>query len=392
MPIGTTMTGSWFRPPEILKLLPTAPKGEISQEHRDVIEAAERRAIRDQLHPNGRPVGLSWVSNGEQRKAGYTYYLPNRYDGFSRTEVVPTPFPPKLLEEFLESNPQMAALMQTPQGARAFSLAKIVEGLHYTGADLAVAEAKDAARIAKEEGAKRIFVPSASPGVVTLFFANNPAVYRTHLDYLKEVGKEQRAEYRAILSVDGVDLQIDAPDLAMGKQTAGDWDIDFYEALSHHVDAINDAVAGLPSERIRVHYCYGNWLGSHRFDADFSRVLAEVTRLKVGVLVGEFANPRHEGDFAALEAQVRDHGWPKGLRFAVGVLDVKTPFVESPETVALRLEKAAQILGPENVLGGTDCGFETFANFGNVPYRVAQLKLEALANGAELASRRLGVD
>ncbi|HUI85645.1 MAG TPA: hypothetical protein VLY21_00625 [Nitrososphaerales archaeon] len=390
MPIGTTMTGSWFRTAEILKLLPAAPRGEIPQEHRAVIEAAERRAVRDQLHPNGSPMGLSWVSNGEQRKAGYTQYLPNRYSGFSKTEVAPMPFPPRLLEEFLESNPQMGALMQTQAGAKAFSLAKIVDRLEYLGADAAVAEARDAARLAKEEGAKRIFVPSASPGVVTLFFANNPAVYRTHLDYLSDVSKQQRAEYRAILSVDGVDLQIDAPDLAMGKQTAGDWDIDFYDALRHHVDAINDAIAGLPAERIRVHYCYGNWLGSHRFDADFSKVLAEVTRLKVGLLVGEFANPRHEGDFIALQQHVKEHGWPRGLRFAIGVLDVKTPFVESPETVALRLERGAQIIGAENVLGGSDCGFETFANFGNVPYKVGLLKLESMARGADLAGRRLG--
>lgn len=384
------MTGSWFRTPEIMKLLPESPRGEISQEHSDVIEAAERRAIRDQLHPNGSPLGLSWVSNGEQRKAGYTQYIPNRYEGFSRKEVAPMPFPQKLFEELAESNPQMAASLRNPEAAKAFALAKLEAKLHYVGASAAATEANDAARLAKQEGAKRIFVPSASPGVITLFFANNRSVYRTHLDYLYAVGEEQRQEYRTILSTSGVDLQIDAPDLAMGKQTAGDWDIDFYEALGHHVDAINEAVAGLPSDRIRVHYCYGNWLGSHRFDADFAKVLEQVTRLKVGLLVGEFANPRHEGDAITLQSYVREHGWPRGLKFAIGVLDVKTPFVETPETVAVRLEKVAQVLGPENVLGGTDCGFETFANFGNVPYGVGQLKLEALVSGAELASRRLG--
>jgi len=384
--IKTTMTGSWFRPAEILQLLPSSPSGEISQEHADVIKNAERRAIRDQLHPNGSRSGLNWVSNGEQRKSGYTGYLPNRYAGFSKTERAATPFPQSLIEEFNESNPQLLAMFQNPETAKAFLLPKIVSRLEYTGEDSALREAKDAAVLAREEGAERVFIPSASPGVITIFFANNREVYSNHLEYLYSVTKEQRKEYEAILSVDGVDLQIDAPDLAMAKQSAGDWDIDFYDALHSHVDAINEATAGLPRERIRVHYCYGNWLGSHRFDADFSRVLKEVTKLKVGTIVGEFANPRHEGDDYILKAHVTDYGWPKGLKFAIGVIDVKTPIVESPETVAGRLIRVAGIIGAKNVIGGTDCGFETFANVDNIPYKIGLLKLEALVRGAKLVS------
>ncbi|HYB93238.1 MAG TPA: hypothetical protein VED00_03755 [archaeon] len=383
--IKTTMTGSWYRPAEILQLLSKSPSGEISQAYVDIIKNAERKAIRDQLHPNGSLVGLNWVSNGEQRKSGYTGYLPNRYRGFSTTERVTTPFPKSMIEEFNESNPQLLATLQNPETSRAFSLPKIVSKLEYTGGELAKREAKDAAGLAKEEGAERIFIPSASPGVTTIFFANNKDVYNSHLEYLFSVAKEQSKEYRAILSVEGVDLQIDAPDLAMAKQSAGDWDVDFYEALHSHVDAINEAIAGLPKERIRVHYCYGNWLGSHRFDADFRRVLEEITKLKVGTIVGEFANPRHEGDAYILKNHVIEYGWPKGLRFAVGVIDVKTPFVESPETIAVRLTKVAEIIGAQNVLGGTDCGFETFAMFNNIPYKIGLLKLESLVLGAKLA-------
>jgi 5-methyltetrahydropteroyltriglutamate--homocysteine methyltransferase len=367
-------------------LLPSSPTGEISQAHADVIKNAERRAIRDQLHPNGSSSGLSWVSNGEQRKSGYTGYLPNRYSGFSTTERVATPFPQSLIEEFNESNPQLLAMFQNPETSRAFVLPKIVSRLEYTGRDFALKEARDAAILAREEGAERIFIPSASPGVITIFFANNKEVYSDHLEYLHSVAEEQRKEYEAILSVDGVDLQIDAPDLAMAKQTAGDWNIDFYDALHSHVDAINETIAGLPRERIRVHYCYGNWLGSHRFDADFKNVLEEIVKLKVGTIVGEFANPRHEGDTFVLKDYVADHGWPKGLKIAVGVIDVKTPIVESPQTVAGRLMRVAEIIGAHNVLGGTDCGFETFAMVDNIPYKIGLLKLEALARGAELVS------
>jgi 5-methyltetrahydropteroyltriglutamate--homocysteine methyltransferase len=384
------MTGSWFRTPEIVSLLPESPTGEISLDHRDVIEAAERRAIRDQVHPGGNPRGLNWVSNGEQRKAGYTYYLPNRFDGFSKTERVGMPFQPSFGQELQESNPQFAQLMASGQ-MKGFELPKIESKLHYRGAELARKEAQDAVRLAKQEGADRIFLPAPSPGVTTIFFPRGKA-YRDHYEYLSDVGRELRKEYEAILGVDGVDLQLDAPDLAMGKQT-NDWGVDYYEAVPHHVDAINEAVAGLPRDRIRVHYCYGNWVGSHRFDADYARVLPEFLRLKVGTIVGEMANPRHEGDALVLAQYLKEHSWPKGLRLAAGVIDVKTPIVETRETVAARLERVASIdkINPNDILGGTDCGFETFSNFDNVTYQVGLQKLQALADGVALANQRLGL-
>ena len=391
MPIPTTMTGSWYRTSEINALLPSSPTGEIEERHAKEIEDAERRAIRDQLHPGGHPRGLDWVSNGEQRKAGYTAFLPNRFEGFSKKELTTMPMGTDLLTEIQESNPALLQALQS-QGGAVFVPPKIEGPLVYHGEDRAVAEARQAVRLAKEEKAPRIFVPSPSPGVATIFFPRG-GPYRDHLDYLDALSKELRKEYRAILSVEGVDLQIDAPDLAMARTIAEGWGIDFYEALPYHVDAINEAVAGLPADRIRVHYCYGNYLASHRLDADFTRVLPEVVRLKVGTLVAETANPRHEGDALLVEDHVLEHGWPKGLRLAASVIDVKTPFVESPETVAARLERFGRIEGfdPRSLLGGTDCGFQTFAGFDNVTHAVALQKLAALADGAALASKRLGV-
>lgn len=390
MPIHTTMTGSWYRPTEILALLAQSPTGELGPAHREVVEAAERQAIREQLHPNGAKEGLYSVSNGEQRKVGYTTFLPNRFSGFSKTVRVPMEFPPSLVQEFQESNPALLQALASQQGGP-FQSPAIESTLAYHGESLAKDEAAQAARLAKEEKASRVFVPSPSPGVTTIFFPRG-GPYKSHRDYLFGLAKELRKEYRAILSVDGVDLQIDAPDLAMGRNTAA-WGKDFYELLPLHVDAVNEAIAGLPAERIRVHYCYGNYLASHRNDADFARVLPQILRLKAGTIVGEAANPRHEGDAIVVEEYLREHAWPKGLRFAAGVVDVKTPFVETPETIATRLERFGRIEGfdPKNLLGGTDCGFETFLGFGNVTHEVALQKLESLAKGAALASRRLGI-
>ncbi len=390
MPILTTMTGSWFRPPEIVQLLAQAPGGELGPEHRTAFEEAERQAVREQLHPHGAKQGLDWPSNGEQRKAGYTNFLPHRFHGFSTSQRVPMEFPQILVQEFQESNPALLQALQSSQGGP-FVAPAIESRLEYHAEALAQEEAQHAAKLAREEKAPRIFVPSPSPGVTTIFFPRG-GPYKDHQEYLFDLAKELRKEYRAILSVPGVDLQVDAPDLAMGRNTAS-WAAQFEELLPHHVDAINEALAGLPAERIRVHYCYGNYLASHRNDAAYAAILPELVRLRVGTIVGEAANPRHEGDALAVEAYVKEHGWPKGLRFAAGVVDVKTPFVETPETIAARLERFGGIEGfdPRRLLGGTDCGFETFLGFGNVTHEVALHKLESLARGAALASKRLGV-
>jgi 5-methyltetrahydropteroyltriglutamate--homocysteine methyltransferase len=382
MAYRTTMTGSWFRSEELKALLAKSPTGELGQEHEKVYLAGERAAIRDQLHPMGSEIGLDQVSNGEQRLAGYTSYLPNRFEGFSATERLPMPFSPDLLAEFTESNPVMAQQMGAI--ASLFSLPKIVAPLHYSGAERAAREARDAVRIAKEEGASSVFQPSPSPGVISIFYPNNPKVYPDHLAYLGALTKELHREYEAILNVPGIVLQIDSPDLAMGKQTATDWGMDFYAAVPHHVDAINEAIRGLPKDRIRVHYCYGNYTASHMSDADFARVLPELTRLKVSAIVGELANPHHEGDVRTLARYVKDHGWPNNLAFVGGVIDVKTPIVETPETVRLRLEQLGAVVGHSNAWGGTDCGFETFASMQNVTHAVGLRKLRALAEGARL--------
>ncbi len=382
MSFRTTMTGSFYRPESIVKLLEKSETGEISLDNQAAINEAERKAIKDQLHPDNSHRGLSWVSNGEQRKSGYTTYLPNRFAGFSKTDKTMGEFSNEFFAELIESNPVIA---QQLQERPVLNLNRIEDQLVYTGGDLARREANDAARIAREEGAGKIFIPSPSPGVITVFYPPGK-VYDDHIDYLFSVAKEISKEYREILSVPGVDLQIDAPDLAMAKSLGVNWGMDFYDALHSHVEAINKSIEGLPAERIRVHYCYGNYASSHLLDPPYERVVPEILQLKAGTVVGEMANPRHSGDPLIIKRHVKEHGWPSHLNIAAGVIDVKSPFVETPESVALKLKNLADIdeIGPERVLGGTDCGFETFNGMGSVPYSIALKKLKALAEGANL--------
>ena len=323
------MTGSFYRTKEIEGLLKNSKTGEIDVTNEGIIRDAERLAISDQLHPLGSQAGLSWVSNGEQRKSGYTTYIPNRFHGFSSTETASQEFSSLFYQELMEANPFMADGIRN---SAAFSLPAIEDKLTYTGEKLAKREADDAKKLAKELGAKRIFIPASSPGVITVFYPPG-RVYHDHEDFLFDLSKELAKEYRAILSVDGVDLQIDSPDLAMAKSLGVDWTKNFFDVLPKHVEAINEAIRGLPSERIRVHYCYGNYSAAHLTDPDYSKILPEILKLKVGTLVGEMANPRHAGDALIIKKHVKEYGWPRDLRFAAGVIDVKSPFVETPQTV-----------------------------------------------------------
>lgn len=378
----TTMTGSFYRTAEINALLRSAPGGEIGSDQAGEIMAAEKIAVSDQLHPLNSEHGLNWVSNGEQRKSGYTTYIPNRFHGFSKSEKVTMQFSNDFYAELMEANPFMA---RSVEESRAFELPRIDDRLTYTGEKNSRKEAEDAAKMAKELGAERIFIPAPSPGVITVFYPHGRA-YHDHEDFLFDLSRELAKEYRSILSVEGVDLQIDAPDLAMAKSLGVDWTKDFYNVLPKHVEAINEAIKGLPRDRIRVHYCYGNYASSHLTDPDYSKVLPELLNLRVGTIVGEMANPRHAGDPLIIKEHVEEYGWPRDLNFAAGVVDVKSPFVETPETISLKLHNLADIdeIGEERVLGGTDCGFETFAGLGSVPKSIALNKLRSLAMGARL--------
>ena len=378
----TTMTGSYYRTQEIEDLLRKSPTGELGSNYKDSIEKSESSAMDDQLHPEGNRTGLDWISNGEQRKSGYTTYIPNRFTGFSSSSRVSQQFSNEFYAELMEASPHLASMIQE---TKSFDLPVIQDRLQYTGEKIAKEEASQSLALARKKGAKRLFIPAPSPGVIAVFYSMGSA-YHDHEDFIFSLSKELSREYRAILSVEGVDLQIDAPDLAMAKSLGVEWARNFKEVLPMHVRAINEAISGLPQDRIRVHYCYGNYASSHMTDPPYGEVLPELLKLKVGTLVGEMANPRHAGDPVIIKKHVKEHGWPKHMKIAAGVIDVKSPFVETPETVYQKLLNVADIdeIGPERTMGGTDCGFETFAGLGSVPRTIAVKKLKSLSIGSKL--------
>ena len=227
---------------------------------------------------------------------------------------------------------------------------------------------------------------SASPGVVAVFQPNQH--YPTQESYITALAHALQAEYETIVAA-GLDLQIDAPDLAMGRHIRfrDVSDEEFLRNAHLQVDALNHALRNIPRERVRMHLCWGNYDGPHHYDVALDLILPVVLKAKVGTLVFEAANPRHAHEWEIWAESNRRGMLPADLILAPGVLDSTNNFIEHPRLVAQRLQTYARIVGPERVMAATDCGFGTFAGFGAVHPPIAWAKLASMAEGARIARR-----
>jgi 5-methyltetrahydropteroyltriglutamate--homocysteine methyltransferase len=244
-----------------------------------------------------------------------------------------------------------------------------------------IANLNQAAAAARPLGA---FLNAASPGVIALFQPNE--FYPTQDAYLEALADALAVEYEAIVKA-GIILQIDAPDLAMGRHTMyRDRTLEEFDVLAaRHVEVLNHALRNVPADRVRMHVCWGNYEGPHHHDVPLARLLPIVLKARPQGLLFEAANPRHAHEWSVF----RDLRIPDDKIMIPGVLATTTNYVEHPELVAERIERFAQVVGRERVIAGTDCGFGTFAGFGPVEPDIAYLKLQSLVTGAQIASRRL---
>ncbi|HEY1739723.1 MAG TPA: hypothetical protein VGI86_13480, partial [Acidimicrobiia bacterium] len=230
-----------------------------------------------------------------------------------------------------------------------------------------------------------VFLTVPSPGNVATAMTNRH--YDTIEHYVDAVAEGLTHEYRACIDA-GVMLQIDAPDLAMERHNLfADRPTDDFVAFAEHVvSAINDAVDGLPRERIRLHVCWGNYDGPHCFDVPLEDMLATYSKARVGTIVLSLANPRHAHEYRLLP------GLPPDVNVVVGCIDTTSNYVEHPQVVRDRLVRAVDAIGdPARVQAGTDCGFASAAGMRDVAPDVAWAKLQALVDGAHLASDALGL-
>jgi 5-methyltetrahydropteroyltriglutamate--homocysteine methyltransferase len=226
---------------------------------------------------------------------------------------------------------------------------------------------------------------AASPGVVAFVMEN--AHYDSHEAYVFALAREMRKEYEYIHQ-QGFVLQLDCPDLA-NEYAKRFWDKpigDYRKIIEIHVAALNEAIAGIPPDRVRLHLCYGNYEAPHTHDPALADIIDVAYRARVGAISIELSNPRHQHELKVL----RDRPPPADMVLIPGVIHTLTSFVEHPELVADRLCAAVATIGDrERVIAGADCGFSTFAGNERVPPSVVWAKFAAMAAGARIASERL---
>ena len=319
--------------------------------------------------------GLDIVSDGEMSKISYATYIRHRLTGFDGDSARPTP---QDLDDFPQFRDRLVSEGHSPTYRRPVCIGPI--GVKDCAPVAARHRAAAARAIDRDRQRSAAFMTAVSPGTVGVFHPNQ--YYRSHEAYMHAVGAAMRTEYEEIVRA-GFILQIDCPDLAMGRHSRFKHldDAEFLRCAEIHVDALNDAVANIPADRMRMHVCWGNYEGPHTHDIPLQTILPIVLRARPSMLLIEGANPRHEHEW---EIWTR-HRLPDDKVLVPGVIDTSTNYVEHPELVAQRIARYANIVGRDRVMAGTDCGMGTFAGFGPVHPEIAWAKLRSLTRGAELA-------
>jgi len=371
----STHVGSLPRPQEVVDFLFAQDRGDAYDA--DAFEATMRRAVSDAVAKQV-AAGIDVVSDGEMSKISYATYIRHRLTGFEIGEMPRAT--PKDLDDFPSFKDRLARLGATPKYHRPICRGPVVvKDLHSLHADIERLQAA-----AAEHGAAEAFMNAASPGVIAVFQPNE--YYPSHEAYLFALADAMRSEYETIVEA-GLLLQIDSPDLAMGRHIKFR-DADEATFLSNaelQVEALNHALAKVPAERVRMHVCWGNYEGPHHHDIPLERIARTVLNAKPQALLIEGANPRHAHEWAVWQ----ELPLPDDKVLVPGVIDSVSNFVEHPELVAQRICQLADVVGRERVIAGTDCGFGTFAGFGAVHPEIAYAKLRSLAQGAAIATRRL---
>jgi 5-methyltetrahydropteroyltriglutamate--homocysteine methyltransferase len=372
-PIRTTHVGSLPRPQAVCDVLFARERGE-------VVDAAAAEATfaaaTTEVLARQRGIGIALPSDGEMSKISYATYITERLSGFDGDSPRE---PPADLVAYPSFMKRLAAAGGTPKYRRPRCVGPIaVKTLQPLHDDIARMKAA-MARASYAEG----FMNSASPGVIALFQPSD--VHATREAYLFDLAEAMAHEYEAIVAA-GLILQIDAPDLGLGRHMlyrhldeAG-----FLREAAMHVAALNHALRNVPGERVRIHVCWGNYEGPHHLDIPLRAIIETVLAAKPRALLFEGANPRHAHEWRVWE----EVPLPDGYTLIPGVIDSTTNFIEHSELVAERIGRYVDLVGAERVIAGTDCGFGTFAGFGAVDPEIAWAKLGALAEGAALAAAR----
>jgi 5-methyltetrahydropteroyltriglutamate--homocysteine methyltransferase len=329
----------------------------------------------DDIVARQKAAGIDLPSDGEMSKISYATYIKDRLTGFDGDSARRPPADLEMFPNFLK---RQASSGGTPSYRRPKCVGEItVKSLEPLEDDVANFQVA-----LKAHGFARGFMNSATPGVIALFQPNE--FYATQDDYLEAVAEGMRVEYEGIVAA-GFILQLDAPDLGLGRHMMyKELDDDgFLKAAGRHIEVLNHALRNIDGSKVRMHVCWGNYEGPHVCDIALRKILPGLLKAKPRALLFEGANPRHAHEWI----DWKNVDLPDDYVLIPGVIDSTSNFVEHPELIAQRLKNYVDIVGPERVIAGTDCGFSTFAGFGAVDPDIVWAKLKALSEGAEIASK-----
>jgi 5-methyltetrahydropteroyltriglutamate--homocysteine methyltransferase len=373
MGIATTHVGSLPRSAALLAMMVERGKGgafdpaAFAAQVRQDVEAVVRRQV---------DAGIDVVSDGELGKAGYATYITERLTGFGGHH---RGYSPQDLRDFpaFAKNLVETRRIARPDGGVCCTGPVAVKDTAALREDLR--NLRDAVAAARPAGA---FMNAASPGVIAVWQHNE--YYPDEDAYLEAVAEAMRPEYEAIVDA-GFLLQLDCPDLAMARHMNYSKldDAAFVRLARRNVEVLNHAVRNIPAEKLRMHVCWGNYEGPHHHDIPLRSIAAAVLAAKPRYLLIEAANPRHGHEWAVFETVTL----PAQKVLVPGVVDSTTNFIEHPELVAQRLRRYIDLVGPERVVAGTDCGFSTWHDYTTVHADIVWKKLASLVEGARLASR-----
>ena len=373
--IPCTHTGSLPRPDKLVQLM-FALADDIPVDADALggaIDSAINEVVQRQID-----AGVSVINDGEMSKPSYATYVQDRLSGF-KGETVQNYF-----FEDLQDFPRSAEMVAGNPGRRKRKAPSCTEAITVVNAQAAVDDMEALVAAAKARGHDGIFSSAASPGVISLFFNND--FYSSHEEYVFAIAEAMRHEYEAIANAGAV-VQLDCPDLAMGRHSAyADQSLEeFRKTIAINLEALNHAVRNIPAEQLRMHLCWGNYPGPHHHDVPVSDIIDLVWTAKPQTVLVEGANSRHAHEWAVL----KELGVPSDKKLCPGVIEPQSNYIEHPELVAQRLERWAEVIDPERLMAGVDCGFSVHVGSTAIDPDVAFAKLASLAEGCEIASRRV---
>jgi 5-methyltetrahydropteroyltriglutamate--homocysteine methyltransferase len=373
----TTHTGSLPRPDDLIRTMFAKEEG--VPVDRPALAARIRAAVAESVQKQVN-AGVDLVSDGELSKPSYATYVKDRLTGFAGTS---NSFVYQDLAEF----PNLAKRVFGDPGRSRRQTPACTGPIEVGDPAAALADVDNLKTAIASADTAGAFISAASPGVISLFFRNDH--YPDQEAYLFAIAEAMRVEYEAI-AASGIMVQIDCPDLAMGRhiQYASLSIEEFRKRARLHIEALNHALAAIPPERVRMHLCWGNYEGPHHCDVPLADIIDVVFTARAATISFEAANPRHAHEWTLFE-RVK---LPEGKIIIPGVIESKSNFIEHPELIAQRIARYANLVGRDNVIAGSDCGFGTWVGQAAVDPDVVWAKLAAMAEGARLATKQFWGD